>query len=263
MPHRYMQAILAVLLAVHFFSFPSVHAEGIVLAPENNEVPVYEWTEGDALDELHAIFKLPECQDEKTMPCRKHMLHHFCKYSGTTFYTYACSGEKQLNAELPLNELTELDAIMSFPHCIDETSASCNDLKYHLSCKYIGRSSNAVVCAGGKQEEADNKLLNYYQSLLTAFRELASQDPHYKELPSLLAASQEAWSVYREKECKFVEQYFKGGALQSALWSDCMREKSEWRLQNLEKHAEEYSVTIKPHSNSLQRNASPQSGSRH
>lgn len=251
-----MRAILAVVSAALLATALSAHSE------ENDVTPEYEWTEGDALEELHAIFKLPACQDEKSMPCRKLMLRHFCRYSETSFYKYACSGEKQLNAEVPLNESTELDAIMSFPHCIDETSASCNDLKFHLSCKYIGRSSNAVTCAGGKQEKADKKLFSYYQSLLNAFRELAFQDQHFKDLPPLLASSQEAWSVYREKECNFVEQYFKGGTLQPALWADCMREKSEWRLQNLEKHAEEYSITIRVHNNALQRDASPKSGSR-
>ena len=232
------------------------------MVQKNDETPVYEWDEGDALDEIDSIYKLPECQNDKSMPCRTLLLKYFCKYSDTSFYTYACSGEKQLKAEVPLNEWTELDAIMSFPQCVDEMSESCNDLKYHLSCKYNGRSSNAVSCAGGKQEIADQRLRNYYQSLLNAFRELASQNQHDKELPTLLAASQEAWSVYREKECNFVEQYFKGGSLQSALWSDCMRKESEWRLQKLEQHAEEYSITIKQHNNLRQRDVSPQRGSR-
>lgn len=252
---RVQQAILATISAALFAISPTIYAGKV--AQEKDKTPIYEWTEGDAWDELKAISQSPECHIEKSIPCRKLMLHHFCKYRGASFYTYACSGERQLNAELPLNEWAEWDAIMTFPHCVEENSKSCLELKFRYSCKYSSSNSrNAVVCAGGKQEEADKKLLGYYKSLLNAFRKLASLEPQLNELPTLLVTSQEAWSVYREKECNFVEQYFKGGTLQPAIWSDCMREESERRLQNLEKHAKEFGATLESHSIKLQRNTS-------
>lgn len=253
MRHRGQQTIFATISAVLFAISPIIYAGKV--AQEKDKTPIYEWTEGDAWKELEAISQSPECSIEKSIPCRKLMLHHFCKYRGASFYLYACSAERQLSAELPLNEWTEWDAIMTFPSCVEENSKSCIELKFHYSCKYSSSNSrNAIVCAGGKQEEADNKLLGYYKLLFNAFRKLASLEPQLNELPTLLASSQEAWSVYREKECNFVEQYFKGGTLQPALWSDCMREESIRRLQKLEKHAEEYAAMLKSHGIKLQIN---------
>lgn len=262
MHHRGLQAIFTLIATVLFAISLSVHASEAGLAHERDEAHLYEWTEGEAWEELNAIFRSPECRDEKSMPCRKLMLPHFCKYRGASFYKYACSGEGQLNAELPLNEWTEWDAIMSFPHCVDENSRLCIELKFHYSCKYSSsNSSNAVACAGGKQDKADKVILSYYQSLLHAFQELASKESRYSELPTLLKASQEAWSVYRERECNFVEQYFKGGTLRPALWSDCMREESERRLQSLKKHAAEYSLPLESHNITPPRDAAPQRSS--
>jgi len=262
MRHKNQQAILAALSAVLFAIALPIHAEEVALTQGKDETPRYEWTEGDALEEWDAIMKSPHCRDEDSRSCRELMFQHYCKYSDTSFYASACAGEKQLVAEVPLNEWTEWDAIMKSPHCIDEDSKPCIELKFHYYCKYSGSSRNANACAGGRQEEADKRLLSFYQSLLNAFRELASQETHWSELPTLLATSQEAWTVYREKECNFVEQYFKGGTIQPALWSYCMREESEKRLQSLKKHAEEYGAILESHNITLQRDASPQSGSR-
>lgn len=251
MRHKNQQIILAALSAVLFAISLPIHAGEIVLTQTKDEAPMYEWTEGDALEAWDAIMKSPDCRYKDSRPCRELMLHHYCKYSDSSFYAYACAGEKQLKAEVPLNEITEWDAIMKSPHCIDEDSEPCSKLKFHYYCKYSGNSRNANACAGGKQEESDKKLRSYYQSVLNAFRELASQEPYSNELPTLLATSQEAWSFYREKECNFVEQSFKGGTLQPAIWSDCMREESERRLQKLEKQVEEYGAMLRSYNITL------------
>ena len=101
------------------------------------------------------------------------------------------------------------------------------------ACEFTGNSKADVACSYAKYQAAEARLITRYEQLLLELDNITEINPGRSELKPKLIAAQEAWIKYRESQCRAVEEWYAGGTLQDALYSDCLRSLSEKRIEEL------------------------------
>jgi uncharacterized protein YecT (DUF1311 family) len=101
-------------------------------------------------------------------------------------------------------------------------------------CKSSGSSIHDVKCSNDKLKQTEAKLKVHYQRLLIELDKITLSDPvRLAELKPKLIASQKAWAVFREAECKAVRVRYSGGTLQESLYSECLNASAKKRIEQL------------------------------
>ncbi|MFC5520319.1 lysozyme inhibitor LprI family protein [Polaromonas jejuensis] len=126
--------------------------------------------------------------------------------------------------------------------CCNEASKACEALIVRHSCKYDGSSDNANRCAAGKRAATEEELNKRYGHLLRSLRKAASREPSWANAPKALVNAQRAWNTFRERECGLVAESYHGGALQPAMYEECMLDEAKRRMEAFDRHIETFSL---------------------
>ena len=101
-------------------------------------------------------------------------------------------------------------------------------------CNTTGSSIQDVKCSNDKLKQTEARLKVDYQRLLTELDKITLSDPvRLAELKPKLIASQKAWELFREAECKAVRVWYSGGTLQESLHSECLNALAKNRIEQL------------------------------
>ena len=97
-------------------------------------------------------------------------------------------------------------------------------------------------CAAAEYQKADSGLNALYDRLIKtlekdvsdAHRENNADQIKYSETGlNDLKEAERAWIQYRDLHCKAAEQRFEGGSIRPLIWSGCMRQVTEHRIDEL------------------------------
>lgn len=160
------------------------------------------------------------------------------------FVTHPACAEISESDNEPFDICKQLEVLNASPQCKDQDSDACDNLKFDYYCQ-CGDSWHAVKCASINMARMDANLDDTYKKLQAHFHDLANGSCFYENLPNLLSESQNAWLNFRKKECSLVAESYKGGSLQPALWSDCMSDFAEKRMEFLRDTFDKYTFLAK------------------
>jgi uncharacterized protein YecT (DUF1311 family) len=97
-------------------------------------------------------------------------------------------------------------------------------------------------CAAAEYRKVDAELNALYDRLIKNFekdvndahRENDANQIKYSETGlNELKEAERAWILYRDLHCKAAEQRFEGGTIRPLIWSGCMRQVTEHRIDEL------------------------------
>lgn len=101
-------------------------------------------------------------------------------------------------------------------------------------CEYTGRSIDDVGCSIQRWKVVESELNTKYQSLIKELDEIIKHHPkRLSNLKQNLIIAQRAWVSFREKDCRAVEVWWTNGSLQESLYADCMKERAQQRIKEL------------------------------
>ena len=101
------------------------------------------------------------------------------------------------------------------------------------ACEPTSSSKEDVACSYEKYQVVEARLNTRYEQLLVELDKITEKHPKRSELKPKLMSAQQAWIKYRGSQCRAVEEWYKGGTLQDALYTDCMRSLGEKRIEEL------------------------------
>jgi len=94
-----------------------------------------------------------------------------------------------------------------------------------IDCKNAKVQTEMNYCADRDFQAADKKLNATYRILLD------SSDPKEKEL---LKAAERSWIAYRDSECAYETAGSEGGSIQPMEYSECLTQKTEAHIKELQ-----------------------------
>jgi uncharacterized protein YecT (DUF1311 family) len=93
----------------------------------------------------------------------------------------------------------------------------------NVDCGYPLNNSERTYCAEKALKEAETAMNAAYDALQTKLTEMDEALPdHLKGSSEALSDAQEAWKVFREKDCKAYGFPFQGGTRGHELYQGCM-----------------------------------------
>jgi uncharacterized protein YecT (DUF1311 family) len=93
----------------------------------------------------------------------------------------------------------------------------------NVDCGYPLNNSERTYCAEKALKDAETDMDAAYDRLQTVLAEMEKALPdHLKGSPAALADAQDAWRIYRDKDCKAYGFPFQGGTRGNELYQGCM-----------------------------------------
>ncbi|HAJ60231.1 MAG TPA: hypothetical protein DCP31_14020 [Cyanobacteria bacterium UBA8543] len=105
--------------------------------------------------------------------------------------------------------------------CISISSSMAQE----VNCANERTQQAMNLCARQEFEASDKQLNQTYQQLLSRLR---------GEPRRLLATAQQAWIGYRNATCAYKYDGYTAGAIASTMYSKCLRQVTERRIQDLQ-----------------------------
>jgi uncharacterized protein YecT (DUF1311 family) len=99
-------------------------------------------------------------------------------------------------------------------------------------CSDLDTQTEMNICAGKEYKAADASLNRVYQQLVKML------EPAEK---SQLKAAQTAWIKYRDTNCEFVADQYKGGSIRPMIYGLCLADVTQNRTSELKTQIEERS----------------------
>jgi uncharacterized protein YecT (DUF1311 family) len=99
-------------------------------------------------------------------------------------------------------------------------------------CSDSGTQAEMNICAGKEYKAADASLNRVYQQLV------AMLEPEEK---SQLKEAQTAWIKYRDTNCEFVADQYKGGSIRPMIYGLCLADVTRNRTSELKAQIEDRS----------------------
>lgn len=88
------------------------------------------------------------------------------------------------------------------------------------------------ICTAQEYQQADQKLNKLYKSYTAKLT--SAQRKQFIDI-------QKSWVNYKDKDCQYAAQAYKGGSMYPLVLNECLTEKTEDRIDDLENYLEEAS----------------------
>ncbi|OAT39229.1 lysozyme inhibitor LprI family protein [Proteus myxofaciens] len=97
----------------------------------------------------------------------------------------------------------------------------------NFNCRNASSQLEINQCSDQEFKEKDKeltKLYRYYYIKLDSSRK------------SQLQKSQHAWKIFRDLSCQYEANYYEGGSLASMIYSNCLKDKTKARINDLKNY---------------------------
>lgn len=110
-----------------------------------------------------------------------------------------------------------------------------------IDCGYPLTNAERTFCSAKALIEAETAMNAAYEKLLTKLEEMDAALPdHLRGSPEALKESQDAWLVFREKDCRAYGFPFQGGTRGNELYQGCMIILTMRRTEDFNATVEDY-----------------------
>lgn len=106
------------------------------------------------------------------------------------------------------------------------SSLSFADCDHHMN------QTDLNICSAKEYQQADQKLNRLYQAYTAKLT--TAERKQFTEI-------QKSWVNYKDKDCQYAAQGYKGGSIYPLLLNSCLAEKTKDRVEDLENYLEEAS----------------------
>lgn len=100
------------------------------------------------------------------------------------------------------------------------------------ACDRNMNQTDLNICTAKEYQQADQKLNKLYKSYTAKLT--SAQRKQFTEI-------QKTWVNYKDKDCQYAAQGYKGGSMYPLVLNECLTEKTEDRIDDLENYLEEAS----------------------
>ena len=98
------------------------------------------------------------------------------------------------------------------------------------ACDRNMNQTDLNICTAKEYQQADQKLNKLYKSYTAKLT--SAQRKQFTEI-------QKTWVNYKDKDCQYAAQGYKGGSMYPLVLNECLTEKTEDRIEDLEDYLQD------------------------